>query len=185
MLTKHELLSLQTTNDIKILYSQPEFIDGQSFLLRMKDDLIIQPKTFQLALSKEVVAFSTRFSGYIFGISALCRRGLHFYEGKVHSGFIGRIVFEFFNGGDEVIELKEGDKVAHLTVFRLNNSEKYLGEWQFQYIEDNELLLLEDVIKHLVHDDKEKKSIDEQIRNRVRIEEFYHNIRVKEFIPIP
>jgi dCTP deaminase len=69
--------------------------------------------------------------------------GLSFLNAaKVHSGFVGRLALELVNLSNEraPITIKRGDPLIHVEfITRIGEPSPYIGEYQFQYMSDEEI----------------------------------------------
>jgi dCTP deaminase len=79
------------------------------------------------------------------------RMGLSFLNAaKVHSGFVGRLALELVNLGNDrrSIVIKRGDPFMHIEfVTREGQPAPYSGEYQFQYLTDDEMQMYIPIMK--------------------------------------
>ena len=71
---------------------------------------------------------------------------------KVHSGFIGRLVLELVNLSNDrkPINIKRGDPFMHIEfITREGEASPYLGEFQFQYLTDEEIQMYIPIMKRV------------------------------------
>lgn len=69
---------------------------------------------------------------------------------KVHSGFVGRLAIELVNLSNDraSITIKRGDPFMHIEfVTREGEPSPYTGEYQFQYLTDEELQMYISILK--------------------------------------
>jgi dCTP deaminase len=77
--------------------------------------------------------------------------GLSFLNAaKVHSGFIGRLALELVNLSNDrrPITIKRGDPFMHMEfITRDGEPSPYMGEFQFQYLTDEEIQMYVPILK--------------------------------------
>jgi len=101
---------------------QPASYDLQLGLI--KDQSLrytLEPKEFILASTYELIAMPTDLVGRLEGKSSWARRGLIVHTaGFVDPGFKGQLVLEITNLSDKPIVLTQGDKIAQIAFYRLD-----------------------------------------------------------------
>lgn len=106
----------------------------------------LHPGERYLGHTKETVDLPNDIAAQLAGRSSLGRRGVivHKTAGWIDPGFTGDITLELMNLGDEPVTLAEGERVAQLVFFRLDQmSSGYDGKYQRQQLpteakQDNE-----------------------------------------------
>ncbi|MEM2875866.1 MAG: hypothetical protein QXL67_02805, partial [Candidatus Bathyarchaeia archaeon] len=69
---------------------------------------------------------------------------------KVHSGFLGRLALELVNLSNErkPITIRRGDPLMHIEfITRIGKPSPYVGEFQFQYMSDEEVKMYLPIMK--------------------------------------
>jgi dCTP deaminase len=98
------------------------------------DDYKLQPNDFVLASTAEWVNIPAHLVGEITGRSSIARMGLevHLTAGWIDAGFKGNITLEIVNNSDNVIQLKEGARIAQLVLYKLSSpvEQEYNGKYQ-------------------------------------------------------
>lgn len=82
--------------------------------------IVIPPKGFVLAATKEYLKIPNNLSAYVEGRSSVGRKGLQVQNaGYIDPGFEGTITLELFNASDVPIALKPGRRICQLVFFEL------------------------------------------------------------------
>ncbi len=142
MLGKNEILKL--FEKYKIIYPfDLNLLDGESYVLTVKEEVIVPYMSHKNVLSHEIVFIPPEYVGFLSIKSKYGRAGL-FFSGavKVHSGWIGRPVLEVLNVNDEhkSITIKRGDPFVHLSIEeRKGEPSPYLGAYQYQAMDEEEI----------------------------------------------
>lgn len=137
-------IDLTMDSRVKVLLGSPrsEMVDPrednsdlmQSVVLDEAFDL--QPGTFALASTAEVVKISNRHVGRVEGKSSLARLGLlvHATAGYIDPGFHGQITLELSNLLPMAIKLYAGMPIAQLAVMQMTSPARhpYAGKYQGQ-----------------------------------------------------
>src|SRR5579875_744148 len=155
---RSELLKLQEKYHLLHPFSE-ELIDGDSFILTVQDDVEVKYLEHKNIISNEIVFVPVNFVAHMTAKSKFGRLGLSFLNAaKVHSGFVGRIVLEVVNLNNDhlPILIKKGEPFMHLEyIKREGEPYPYHGEYQFQYMNDEEikfyLKILKDNIPNFEH----------------------------------
>jgi Deoxycytidine deaminase len=150
VLGKSELLKLQ--KEYQVIHPFDEkLIDGDSFILTVQSPVEIKYLEHKNIISNEIVYIPVNYVAHMTAKSKFGRLGLSFLNAaKVHSGFIGRIVLELVNlNNDRIpIVINKGEPFMHLEIIRREGEpEPYIGEYQFQYMNDEEILMYLDIVK--------------------------------------
>ncbi len=150
VLGKSELLKLQEKY-LLINPFNPELIDGDSFILTVQNDVEVKYLEHKNIVSNEIVFVPINFVAHMTAKSKFGRLGLSFLNAaKVHSGFVGRIVLEVVNLNNDhlPITIKKGEPFMHLEYLRREGEPSpYCGEYQFQYMSDEEILFYLKILK--------------------------------------
>ena len=128
----------------------PAHLDGDSYILTVREDTVLQYLEHRNVTSNEIV-FTTPFQiAHLTAKSKYGRMGLSFLNAaKVHSGFVGRLALELVNLSNDrsPIVIKTGDPLMHIEFLdRSGDPSPYGGEYMFQYLSDNEVDLFLQVI---------------------------------------
>lgn len=119
------------------------FLEGDSYVLTVKEDVILNYLEHRNLVSKEIVMLPMNVIGILTAKSRFGRMGLCFLSAaKVHSGFVGRLVLEVVNLNDtrEPIVIKSGDPFMHIVFMeRVGKPDPYKGEYQFQHMSQEEI----------------------------------------------
>lgn len=139
---KSELLKLQ--KEYRIIYPFDEkLLDGDGYILTVKEDVVLNYLEHKNLISKEIVMLPTNVVAHLTAKSRFGRLGLSFLNAaKVHSGFIGRLALEVVNLSNDrtPITIKADDPFMHIEfVQRIGEPEPYSGEYQFQFMSDEEI----------------------------------------------
>jgi dCTP deaminase len=95
----------------------------------------LQPGERYLGHTKETVDLPNNIAAQLAGRSSIGRQGVivHKTAGWIDPGFTGEITLELMNLGDELVDLREGERVAQLVFFPLDHSSSgYDGGYQSQ-----------------------------------------------------
>lgn len=137
VLGKSELLSLIERYKVVNPYN-PSQLDGDSYILTVKDDVTLQYLEHRNVISNEIVYTPPGYIAYLTAKSRYGRMGLSFLNAaKVHSGFVGRLALEVVNLSNDrrPITIRKGDPFMHIEfITRLGRPSPYEGEYQFQYM---------------------------------------------------
>lgn len=118
-------------------------LDGDSYVLTVKNETTLQYLEHRNLISNEIVFTPPNYVAHLTAKSRYGRAGLSFLNAaKVHSGFIGRLALELVNLSNEraSITIKRGDPLMHIEfITRIGEPSPYVGEYQFQYMSDEEI----------------------------------------------
>ncbi|MBS7640423.1 MAG: hypothetical protein QXJ19_01690 [Candidatus Bathyarchaeia archaeon] len=121
----------------------PSLLDGDGYILTVKEDVTLQYLEHKNVVSNEIVFTPPNIVAHLTAKSKYGRMGLSFLNAaKVHSGFVGRIVLEVVNLSNDrtPITIKRGDPFMHIEfITRMGAPSPYTGEYQFQYMTDEEI----------------------------------------------
>jgi dCTP deaminase len=126
-------------------------LDGDSYVLTVKEETTLHYLEHQNLISKEVVFTPPQYVAHLTAKSRYGRAGLSFLNAaKVHSGFVGRLALELVNlsNNRDPITIKQGDPLMHIEfITRLGGLSPYLGEYQFQYMNNEEIKMYKPILK--------------------------------------
>jgi len=142
ILGKDKLLEL--IENYKCIYPfDLNLLDGDSYVLTVRDETTLQYLEHRNLISNEIVFTPTNYVAHLTAKSKYGRVGLSFLNAaKVHSGFVGRLALELVNLSNEraPITIKRGDPLIHVEfITRIGEPSPYIGEYQFQYMSDEEM----------------------------------------------
>ncbi|UCF45508.1 MAG: hypothetical protein JSW44_00155 [Candidatus Bathyarchaeota archaeon] len=128
-------------------------LDGDGYILTVKEETTVHYLEHKNLVSYEVVFTPPNFVAHLTAKSKYGRKGLSFLNAaKVHSGFIGRLVLELVNLSNEryPITIKRGDPFMHIEfITREGKPSPYMGEFQFQYLTDEEIQMYLPILKRV------------------------------------
>jgi dCTP deaminase len=128
-------------------------LDGDGYILTVKEETTVHYLEHKNLVSYEVVFTPPNYVAHLTAKSKYGRMGLSFLNAaKVHSGFIGRLVLELVNLSNDrkPITIKRGDPFMHMEfITRDGEPSPYMGEFQFQYLNDEEIRMYVPILKSL------------------------------------
>ncbi len=128
-------------------------LDGDGYVLSVRDETTLNYLEHKNLISKEVVFTPPDYVAHLTAKSKFGRAGLSFLNAaKVHSGFVGRLALELVNLSNErkPITIRKGDPLIHIEfITQLGKPAPYMGEYQFQYMSDDEVHLYIPVLKEI------------------------------------
>jgi len=128
-------------------------LDGDSYVLTVKEETTLHYLEHKNLISYEIVFIPPNYVAHLTAKSKYGRMGLCFLNAaKVHSGFVGRLALELVNLSNNrvPITIKRGDPFMHIEfVTREGELSPYLGEYQFQYLTDEELTMYIPILKEV------------------------------------
>lgn len=126
-------------------------LDGDSYVLTVKEETTLNYMVHKNLISYEIVFVPPNYVAHLTAKSKYGRMGLSFLNAaKVHSGFVGRLALELVNLSNDraPITIKRGDPFMHIEfVTREGAPSPYDGEYQFQYLADEELQMYIPILK--------------------------------------
>lgn len=136
----------------KVIYPfNHELLDGDGYILTVKEERTLHYLEHQNVISNEVVFTPPSYIAYLTAKSKFGRLGLSFLNStKVHSGFVGRLILELVNLSNErtPITIKKGDPLIHIEfISREGKPSTYAGQYMFQYMDDSEVNAYIPIIK--------------------------------------
>lgn len=141
----------------KIVYPfDYSLLDGDSYVLTVKEETTLHYLEHKNIISYEIVFTPTNYVAHLTAKSKYGRRGLSFLNAaKVHSGFIGRLALELvnLNNDRQPITIKRGDPFMHIEfITRQGTPSPYVGQYQFQYVTDEEKKMYLPILKVVLPD---------------------------------
>ncbi|HUT17069.1 MAG TPA: hypothetical protein VMW84_02090 [Acidobacteriota bacterium] len=128
-------------------------LDGDGYILTVKEETTVHYLEHKNLVSYEVVFTPPNFVAHLTAKSKYGRMGLCFLNAaKIHSGFIGRLVLELVNLSNDrrPITIKRGDPFMHIEfITREGEPSPYMGEFQFQYLTDEEIQMYIPILKRI------------------------------------
>lgn len=143
---------LRLIEGYKVIYPySSELLDGDSYILTVREDVTLQYLEHRNVISHEIVFTPPNCIAYLTAKSRYGRMGLSFLNAaKVHSGFVGRLALELVNLSNErtPITIKKGDPFMHIEfITREGKPSPYLGEYQFQFMTPKEVKMYVPILK--------------------------------------
>ena len=150
ILGKDKLMEL--IEKYKIVYPfDYNLLDGDSYILTVKEETTLHYLEHKNLISYEVVFTPPNYVAHLTAKSKYGRRGISFLNAaKVHSGFIGRLALELVNLSNDrqPITIKRGDPFMHIEfVTREGEPSPYMGQYQFQYVTEDEKKMYLPILK--------------------------------------
>ncbi len=143
-------------------------LDGDGYILTVKDETTLHYLEHKNLISYEIVFTPPNYVAHLTAKSKYGRMGLSFLNAaKVHSGFVGRLALEVVNLSNDrcPITIKRGDPFMHIEfIKREGEPSPYIGEYQFQYLTDEEIHMYIPILKEVFPNYDELASI--WFRNR-------------------
>ena len=152
ILGKDKLMEL--IEKYKIIYPfDYSLLDGDSYILTVNEETTLHYLEHKNLISYEVVFTPPNYVAHLTAKSKYGRRGLSFLNAaKVHSGFIGRLALELVNLSNDrqPITIKRGDPFMHIEfVTREGEPSPYMGQYQFQYVTEDEKKMYLPILKNV------------------------------------
>ena len=126
-------------------------LDGDGYILTVKEETTLNYLEHKNLITHEIVFIPPDMVAHLTAKSKYGRMGLSFLNAaKVHSGFTGRLALELVNLSNDrcPITIKRGDPFMHIEfVTREGGSSPYSGEYQFQYLTDEEMQMYISIMK--------------------------------------
>lgn len=147
-------------------------LDGDSYLLTVKEDVTLNYLEHRNLISREVVFTPPNYIAYLTAKSKYGRLGLSFLNAvKVHSGFIGRLALELVNLNNErkPITIKRGDPLMHIEfIERVGSPSPYQGPYQMQYLTDEEVEMYLEIVEKNFPGLFDRESLRRAAEQRIR-----------------
>jgi dCTP deaminase len=126
-------------------------LDGDGYILTVREETTLHYMEHKNLISHEIVFTLPNNVAHLTAKSKYGRIGLSFLNAaKVHSGFIGRLALELVNLSNDrrPITIKRGDPFMHIEfVTREGQPSPYMGEFQFQYLSEEEVEMYIPILK--------------------------------------
>ena len=126
-------------------------LDGDSYVLTVKEETTLHYLEHKNLISYEIVFTPPEYVAHLTAKSRYGRMGLSFLNAaKVHSGFVGRLALELVNLSNDrqPITIKRGDPFMHIEFLtREGEPSPYMGEYQFQYVTEDEKKIYIPILK--------------------------------------
>jgi dCTP deaminase len=128
----------------KVIYPYDfNLLDGDGYILTVREETTLHYLEHKNLISHEVIFVPPSYVAHLTAKSKYGRLGLSFLNAaKVHSGFVGRLALELVNLSNDhhPIMIKRGDPFMHVEfVTREGAPSPYMGEYQFQYMSEDEM----------------------------------------------
>lgn len=128
-------------------------LDGDGYVLTVKEEVTLNYLEHRNLISKEIVFTPPGYVAHLTAKSKYGRAGLSFLNAaKVHSGFVGRLALELVNLSNDrkPITIRKGDPLIHIEfITRIGKPSPYVGEYQFQYMTDEEIEFYIPILKRV------------------------------------
>jgi len=128
-----------------------KLLDGDGYVLTVKEDTTLHYLEHKNLVSHEIVFTPPEYVAHLTAKSRFGRMGLSFLNAaKVHSGFVGRLALELVNLSNDrqPISIMRGDPFMHIEFLtREGEPSPYMGEYQFQYVDENEKKMYIPILK--------------------------------------
>lgn len=138
-------------------------LDGDGYVLTVRDETTLQYLEHRNLISKEVVFTPPAYVAHLTAKSKYGRAGLSFLNAaKVHSGFVGRLALELVNLSNDrtPITIRKGDPLIHIEfITRIGKPYPYKGVYQFQYMTDEEIQVYVPVLKEVFDNYEELEKV--------------------------
>jgi len=129
-------------------------LDGDGYILTVREDTTLQYLEHQNVISEEIVFTPPNCVAHLTAKSRYGRMGLSFLNAaKVHSGFCGRLALEIVNLSNDrhPITIRKGDHFMHMEfITREGSPSPYDGEYQFQYMTNDEINSYLPIMRNLI-----------------------------------
>lgn len=130
-----------------------DLLDGDGYILTVREETTLHYLEHKNIISHEIIFSPPNIVAHLTAKSKYGRMGLSFLNAaKVHSGFVGRLALEVVNLSNDrhPITIKRGDPFMHVEfVTRDGGPSPYMGEYQFQYLSDEEVRMYVPILKKL------------------------------------
>ncbi len=144
----------QLIDEYKCIYPYDyNLLDGDSYVMTVKEETTFHYLEHKNLISYEIVFIPPNYVAHLTAKSRYGRMGLSFLNAaKVHSGFVGRLALEIVNLSNDraPITIKRGDPFMHIEfITREGKASPYVGEYQFQYLTDEELQMYVPILQKI------------------------------------
>lgn len=132
----------------------PRLLDGDGYVLTVKEDTTLQYLEHKNLVSNEIVYTPTNYVAHLTAKSRFGRLGLSFLNAaKIHSGWVGRLALELVNLSNEraPIAIRRGEPFIHAEfITREGDPAPYIGEYQFQFMTPEEVEMYIPILKETI-----------------------------------
>jgi len=132
----------------------PRLLDGDGYVLTVKEDTTLQYLEHKNLVSNEIVYTPTNYVAHLTAKSRFGRLGLSFLNAaKIHSGWVGRLALELVNLSNEraPITIRRGEPFIHAEfITREGDPAPYVGEYQFQFMTPEEVEMYIPILKETI-----------------------------------
>jgi dCTP deaminase len=132
----------------------PRLLDGDGYVLTVKEDTTLQYLEHKNLVSNEIVYTPTNYVAHLTAKSRFGRLGLSFLNAaKIHSGWVGRLALELVNLSNEraPITIRRGEPFIHAEfITREGDPAPYVGEYQFQFMTPEEVEMYMPILKETI-----------------------------------
>ncbi len=126
-------------------------LDGDGYIMTVMEETTLHYLEHKNLISHEVIFTLPNNVAHLTAKSKYGRMGLSFLNAaKVHSGFVGRLALELVNLSNDrrPITIKRGDPFMHIEFMtREGEPSPYMGEFQFQYLSEDEIQMYIPILK--------------------------------------
>lgn len=138
----------------KVIYPYDfNLLDGDGYILTVREETTLHYLEHRNLISHEVIFVPPNYVAHLTAKSKYGRLGLSFLNAaKVHSGFVGRLALELVNLSNDhhPITIKRGDPFMHVEfVTREGEPSPYMGEYQFQYLSEDEMQMYIPILRRV------------------------------------
>ncbi len=139
-------------DNYKVIYPYDyNLLDGDGYIMTVREETTLHYLEHKNLISHEIIFAPPTFVAHLTAKSKYGRMGLSFLNAaKVHSGFVGRLALELVNLSNDrrPITIKRGDPFMHVEfVTREGEPAPYNGEYQFQFLSDDEMQMYIPILK--------------------------------------
>jgi dCTP deaminase len=128
-------------------------LDGDGYILTVREETTLNYLEHKNLITHEIIFTLPTNVAHLTAKSKYGRMGLSFLNAaKVHSGFVGRLALELVNLSNDrcPITIKRGDPFMHVEfVTREGGPSPYMGEFQFQYLSEEEMQMYIPILKRV------------------------------------
>ena len=128
-------------------------LDGDGYILTVREETTLNYLEHKNLITHEIIFTLPTNVAHLTAKSKYGRMGLSFLNAaKVHSGFVGRLALELVNLSNDrcPITIKRGDPFMHVEfVTREGAPSPYMGEFQFQYLSEEEMQMYIPILKRV------------------------------------
>ncbi len=150
----------------------PSLMDGDGYVLTVRDDVEIRYLEHRNLVSNEIVFVPPEYVAHLTAKSRFGRLGLSFLNAaKVHSGFIGRLALEVvnLNNDRESVTVRRGEPFMHFELIRREGAPMpYQGRYMFQFMDDQEVEMYLKLIEEKMGGIMDVGKLRELARGRIR-----------------